>query len=163
MKGTHYRKNSPGMLPGLLLMVLLLFAGIALYFFFSPRQETVTIGVARWGSNPEFGRSIEGFKQGLAEHGYIEGKNVRFIIKNPETDLNQQRQIIKSFIKAKVDLIFSLTTPGTIVAKEETERMKNPIPVVFSVCTYPVESNLIASLKSSENNLVGTRNYVPFS
>ena len=70
------------------------------------------IGVARWGGNPEFGRSVEGFKEGLAENGFLEGKNVRFIIENPETDIDKQRQIIQSFIQAKVDLIYSLTTPG---------------------------------------------------
>ena len=37
------------------------------------------------------------------------------------------------------------------------------IPIVFSIVTYPVESGVIASLESSGNNLVGTRNYVPAS
>ncbi len=124
--------------------------------------KVVTVGVARWGSNPSFGFSIDGFKKGLADNGYIEGDNIRFVIKNPENDLKTQREIIGSFISDKVDLIYSLTTPGTVVAKDMTGKMDNPIPVVFSICTYPVESNLIASLESSENNLVGTRNYVPF-
>ncbi len=121
-----------------------------------------TIGIARWSGVAEFDRSVEGFKQGLAENGYVEGKNVRFIIKNPEADGDKQREIINAFIADKVDLIYSLTTPGTAIAKDITAKMAKPIPVVFSVCTYPVESNLIASLESSKNNLVGTRNYVPF-
>ena len=159
----NHLKNDAKIWVGLSLLGLLIIGGMAIYFLKSTKQEMVTIGIARWGGNPEFGRSIEGFKKGLAENGYEEGKNVRFIIENPETNLDKQRQIINSFIQAKVDLIFSLTTPGTIVAKELTNQMENPIPVVFSVCTYPVESDLIASLESSENNLVGTRNYVPFS
>lgn len=125
-------------------------------------EKSVTIGIARWGANPEFGRSLDGFKQGLAANGYVEGKNVQFIVKNPENDLDKQRKIIGAFIADKVDLIYSLTTPGTVIAKEMTAKMSKPIPVVFSICTYPVESNLIASLESSGNNLVGTRNYVPF-
>lgn len=125
----------------------------------SAPPEVFTIGIARWGENPEFARSVEGFKEGLAENGFVEGQNVGFIIENPETDLDKQRKIIESFVKAKVDLIYSLTTPGTLVAKEGTSQ----IPIVFSICTYPVESNLIDSLESSGNNLVGTRNYVPFS
>ncbi|MBF0351653.1 MAG: ABC transporter substrate-binding protein [SAR324 cluster bacterium] len=125
------------------------------------KEHILTVGVAQWGSNPEFARSVDGFKEGLEEHGYIEGNNVRFIVKNSEADLEKQRAIIDSFIQAKVDLIYSLTTPGTMIAKELTSKMENPIPVVFSICTYPVESGLIDSLKSSGNNLVGTRNYVP--
>jgi putative ABC transport system substrate-binding protein len=125
--------------------------------------KMITVGVARWAADAEYDRSIEGFKQGLALKGYIEGNNITYIEKNPETDLTKQRAIIEGFIKQDVDLIFSLTTPGTIIAKELTGEMQNPIPVVFSVCTYPVESNLITSLTDSGNNLVGTRNYVPFS
>ena len=120
-------------------------------------EKIVTIGIAGWGSNPEFMRNIEGFKDGLAENGYVEGENVQFIVEIPETDLDVQREIIQSFIDADVDLIFSITTPGTLVAKE----MTNEIPIVFSVNTFPVESGVIDSLESSGNNIVGTRNYVP--
>lgn len=141
---------------------VLVLGGIGAYYFGPWSKKMVTIGIARWNDNPSFGRSIDGFKQGLAENGYKEGENVRFIIKDPHANLDKQREIISSFISEDVDLIYSLTTPGTAIAKDITAKMKKPIPVVFSICTYPVESNLIASLESSENNLVGTRNYVPF-
>ena len=119
-------------------------------------EKVKTIGIARWGANPEFTRNVEGFKDGLAEKGYVEGDNVKFIIKNPETDLEVQREIIQSFIDTEVDLIFSITTPSTLVAKE----MTSEIPIVFSVATFPVESDIIESLESSGNNIVGTRNYI---
>lgn len=119
-------------------------------------RQVAVVGIARWGGNPEFSRNVQGFKDGMAEKGYVEGENVRFVIRNPETDLAVQRQIIQSFIDEKVDLIFSITTPSTLIAK----KMTSEIPVVFSVATFPVESGLVASLECSENNLVGTRNYI---
>ena len=136
--------------------VLIGFLGLSLTPKTPPEKKMFTVGIARWGSNPEFTRNVKGFKAGLAKKGYIEGLNVSFIIKNPETDLDIQRQIIQSFIDEKVDLIFSITTPSTLVAK----KMTSEIPIVFSVCTFPVESDLIESLESSGNNLVGTRNYI---
>ena len=148
---------------GLLIVSLVVVGIISVYAVTSSNPKMTTIGVARWGGNPEFDRSIEGFKRGLANKGYIEEENIRFIVKNPEADLAKQHEIISYFVQEKVDLIYSLTTPGTIVAKEITNQMSSPIPVVFSICTYPVESGLIASLENSGNNLVGTRNYVPFS
>jgi len=153
-----------GLKNGILIAIVgvLILGGIGAYYFGPSTKEMVTIGIARWSDNPEFGRSVDGFKQGLAKNGYKEGENVRFIVKDPQANLDRQREIISSFVADDVDLIFSLTTPGTVIAKEITGKMENPIPVVFSVCTYPVESNLIASLESSKNNLVGTRNYVPF-
>ncbi len=145
----------------LLAASLAVIGGLAVYAPWTG-PEMVTVGIARWATNSEFDRSIKGFKQGLADHGYVEGKNIRFILKSSEADLALQHEIIESFIQEDVDLIFTLTTPGTLVAQELTGQMTNPIPVVFSVCTYPVESGLIASLDQSDNNLVGTRNYVPF-
>ncbi|MEJ1470497.1 MAG: ABC transporter substrate binding protein [Candidatus Sedimenticola sp. (ex Thyasira tokunagai)] len=109
------------------------------------RTDTKSVGISGWGTNPEFGRSIAGFKEGLAENGFVEGENIRFILKNSETDTVIQRQIIESFAKEEVDLIFSLTTPGTLIAKEVTDT----IPIVFSVVTYPVEAGVIHSLDSS--------------
>jgi len=137
-------------------VIVIGFLGLSLTHKTPSEKQMLKIGIARWGSNPEFTRNVEGFKAGLAEKGYVEGVNVSFVIKSPETDLEVQRQIIQSFIDEKVDLIFSITTPGTLVAKE----MTSEIPIVFSVCTFPVESNIIESLEGSGNNIVGTRNYI---
>jgi len=143
---------------------VVLLVGVVAYFSLNRSQTEnggtgVTIGIARWGANPEFTRNTQGFKDGLAENGYREEENVEFIIRNPETDLEAQKEIIQSFIDAKVDLIFSITTPGTLVAKE----MTSEIPIVFSVNTFPVESGVIESLESSGNNIVGTRNFISFA
>jgi putative ABC transport system substrate-binding protein len=141
------------------LIILLLAAGTFFSIGYDSSSATKIIGISGWGSNPEFSRCIAGFKTGLAENGFVEGDNLRFILENSETDLEVQRRIIESFVKERADLIFSLTTPGTLIAKEVTQT----IPIVFSVVTYPVESGVIHSLESSGNNLVGTRNYVPLS
>jgi len=136
--------------------ILIGFGGFVLTQKTSPEKKMFTIGIARWNSDPTYNGNVEGFKEGLAEMGYVEGENVKFIIKTPESDLEIQRQIIQSFIDEKVDLIFSITTPGTLVAK----KMTSEIPIVFSVCTFPVESDIVESLESSGNNTVGTRNYI---
>ncbi len=149
-------------LTGILISIFVI-GGLVFNYLKPQSNGVITIGISRWGGNPEFGRSVAGFKEALQENGYIEGQNIQYLERNSETDIVRQRQIIQSFIDDKVDLIYSLTTPGTLIAKELTEQYKNPIPVVFSICTYPVESKLIASLKTSGNHLVGTRNYVPFT
>ncbi len=134
--------------------ILLIIIGVA--FLFSPRQKPIVIGVAQWGTNPDYARNVQGFKDALAAKGYQENKNIRFLEGNAESNIEKQREIIESFVRAEVSLIYSLTTPGTLVAKGVTKT----IPIVFSIVTYPVEANLIRSLESSGNNLVGTRNYI---
>lgn len=121
-----------------------------------PESEIVIIGISQWVSNQEYTANIRGFKDGLAEKGYVEGQNVYFIIENPEIDEERQREIIQSFIDRDVDLFYSLTTPGTLIAKE----MIKDKPIVFSIVTFPVEAGVIDALESSGNNLVGTRNYI---
>lgn len=145
----------------IILIVIIIITVIGFYFWQLRSQTTeeekmITIGIGQWVSNPEYERNIQGFKDGLAEQGYIEGQNIIFIIENPEADKTKQREIIQSFIDKKVDLVYSLTTPGTLIAKE----MIQDTPIVFSIVTYPVEANVISAIESSGNNLVGTRNYI---
>lgn len=117
------------------------------------------IGVAPWNNTPEMLEAVHGFKDGMAEEGFINGKNIKYLQQSADSKIEKQIDIIQSFIHLNVNLIFTLTTQGTLVAKE----MTNQIPIVFSVVTYPEEENIIDSLVSSKNNLVGTLNYLPLA
>ena len=68
-----------------------------------------------------------------------------------------QRTIIQDFVATNVDLIYSLTTPGTLITKE----MVSNIPIVFSIVTFPAEAGVVGGMASSGNNLVGTSNWIP--
>ena len=85
---------------GIIAAVLIGYLGLSLTQKTPPEKKMFTIGIARWNSDPTYGGNVEGFKEGLAEKGYVEGDNVKFIIKTPESDLNIQRQIIGSFVEA---------------------------------------------------------------
>ena len=120
------------------------------------QDRLVKIGIARWVETSDFDDNIQGFKDSLEEYGFFEGVNVEYIEKNPNADKSKQREIIQEFIDQDVDIIYSLTTPSTLIAKEMTQ----DIPIVFSIVTYPVGANIIESFESSGNNLVGTSNFV---
>lgn len=113
-----------------------------------------TIGLAVWSGYPQ---SVQGFKDGLAEQGLNEGEQVTFIEGDVGADKDLQIQVANRFKSAKVDLVYSLTTPGTTILKEI---MNSYTPIVFSIVTYPADSGLIESFEYSGNNLVGTSNYV---
>jgi putative tryptophan/tyrosine transport system substrate-binding protein len=119
-------------------------------------ETTYRIGIARWVTNEEYDRNITAFKTALADAGYIEGVNVIYMEENPNADRDVQRTIIQDFVDSDIDLIYSLTTPGTLIAKE----IALEIPIVFSIVTFPVESGLIESMAVSGNNLVGTSNWI---
>lgn len=124
---------------------------------FDEHGHSAKIGIARWVESSDFDENIQGFKESLEDYGFIEGENIEYFEKNPNGDKLKQREIIQEFIEKDVDVIFSLTTPGTLIAKEMTQ----DIPIVFSIVTFPVGANIIESYESSGNNLVGTSNFIP--
>lgn len=98
--------------------------------------------------------NIDGFKAGMAELGYQEGKNIVYDYKNAEGNIDLINEYAKSFVVQRVDLIFSDTSPATQAAKEATAN--STIPVVFSMVADPLRAGFIASIQSSGNNLTGT-------
>jgi len=117
-------------------------------------ERTYKVGISVWTGYPT---SVKGFKEAMATSGLIEGKNVKYLYGKSGLNPEKQREIALDFKKAEVDLIYSLTTPGTIIIKEI---MPQTTPIVFSIVTYPADSGLIESFEYSGNNLVGTSNYV---
>jgi len=131
---------------------------IFLFILLSPMHAISTeykIGLAVWSGYPD---CVKGFKDGLASKGLIDGKQIRFIQGELGADKILQRKVANGFKVQNVDLVFTLTTPGTTIVKDV---MPNTTPLVFSIVTYPADSGLIESFEYSGNNLVGTSNYVP--
>jgi len=121
---------------------------------FAQGDKTYTIGLSVWTGYPA---NIKGFKEAMAIGGFIEGKNVHYLYGKSGASKEKQRQIAESFKAAGVDLVYTLTTPGTSIIKEV---LPEQTPIVFSIVTYPADSGLIESFDYSGNNLVGTSNYV---
>ena len=121
---------------------------------YSQSERIYKIGISVWTGYPS---SVKGFKEALETGGLVECKNVEYLYGKSGADREKQQQIIRDFKEAKVDLVYSLTTPGTTIAKEI---MPETTPIVFSIVTYPADSGLIDSFEYSGNNLVGTSNYV---
>jgi putative ABC transport system substrate-binding protein len=142
-------------------IIILLFIGVALgtiYYFFSSQKPPsfYKIGISRWNDNSELVAAIQGFKDGLAEFGFYEGKNISFIIKNPDSNVEKQIKIIQSFVEEKMNIIFTLTTQGTLVAKGIT----TSIPIVFSDVSYPNQTGIINESQLNKTNLIGSLNYI---
>jgi len=112
------------------------------------------IGVSEWTGYPD---SVKGFKDSMTKGGFVEGRNVVYLDQQSGLNPSSQQEIAQSFKDAGVDLVYSLTTPGTLIMKQT---MPQNTPIVFSIVTYPDDSGLIESFDYSGNNLVGTSNYV---
>jgi putative ABC transport system substrate-binding protein len=94
---------------------------------------------------------IEGFRQGLREHGYVEGKNI--VVEYRWADGNEQRlrAIVAELIRVKVDLIVASAPAATRAAKEAA----TTIPIVMVLVADPVAFEFVASLARPGGNVTG--------
>jgi len=116
----------------------------------APKTKTYTIGVVNPSPNQD--DTIKGFKEGMTELGYVEGKNVTYIYNGP-VSADKLDAAAQDLVKAKVDLILALTTPATKAAQKATAG--TDIAVVFIPVTDPVGAGIVASLTKPGGNTTG--------
>jgi putative ABC transport system substrate-binding protein len=110
------------------------------------------IGFLTANRSDAFPNYIAAFREGLAEAGFVEGKNVTIEFRFAEQRLERVPALAMDLIRSKVAVI--LTTGGDVpamVAKGAT----STIPIVFLTGFDPVESGLVASLNRPGGNLTG--------
>ncbi|MCP4297702.1 MAG: hypothetical protein GY786_19050 [Proteobacteria bacterium] len=100
--------------------------------------------------------TIEGFKQEMAQMGYIEGKNVLYVSRSAKGDVKRMKEIAEEFAKSDIDLLFTTTNGGVIAANKALEG--KDVPVVFTIVLAPVTSGVVDSLSTPSNNITGVRN-----
>jgi putative ABC transport system substrate-binding protein len=114
-------------------------------------NKTYAVGVIN--VVPDLDQALAGFKDGMTELGYIEGKNIRYIYDGPTTDMSKLSAAAQTLTAAKVDLILSITTPATLAAKQAAAG--NGPPVVFAVVTDPVGAGIVDSMQHPGGHITG--------
>src|SRR5262249_20126348 len=111
--------------------------------------------VARIGvlavSAADFAPRIEAFRNGLREHGYVEGKNIVFEYRCAEGKLDRLPDLAAELVALKVDVIVTASTPAVQAAKKAT----SAIPIVFAAVGDPVAAGLVESLARHGQNVTG--------
>src|SRR5262245_15408042 len=72
---------------------------------------------------------LQGFRQGLRDFGYVEGKNVVVDYRWAEGRYERLTELANALVQSKVDLIVTHGTPGTHAAKQATQT----IPIVMAI------------------------------
>jgi putative ABC transport system substrate-binding protein len=96
----------------------------------------------------------DSFKSKMTELGYIEGKNIIYDIQRTNFEPDREEQILKKFVKDKVDLIFTFPTEVSMAAKAAAQGTN--IPVLF--CFANIEdTGLVQSVRQPSGNITGVR------
>jgi putative ABC transport system substrate-binding protein len=89
---------------------------------------------------------------GLAETGYVEGRNVAFEYRMAEDHYERLPALANDLVRRRVAVIFTAgNVPTALAAKAATQ----VLPIVFSIGADPVESGLVASLARPGGNITG--------
>jgi putative ABC transport system substrate-binding protein len=91
------------------------------------------------------------FNRGLAEAGYVVGRNVNLEYRSAGTDRDRLRLLAAEFVSQQVAAIVAATGNSAHAAKAATQT----IPIVFFMGGDPVEEGLVASLRRPGGNATG--------
>jgi putative ABC transport system substrate-binding protein len=101
-------------------------------------------------------KRLEVFKQGLAELGYIEGKNIRIEYREAVLDA-EYHGVMADLVDRKVDMILAANVAATQAAATATKT----IPIVMMAVFDPVGIGVVKSLERPGTNATGTTMYAP--
>src|SRR5947207_10316477 len=102
-------------------------------------------------SDPEGKAQFSGFTQGLAELGWVEGRNLRMEVRWGRGDIDRIRTFAKELVALQPDVILAHGTPVTAALHGETRT----IPIVFVTVSDPVGDGFVAGLPHPGGNITG--------
>ena len=94
---------------------------------------------------------VAAFAQRLRELGWIEGRTITIEVRWAEGRPERFAEIAAEFVRLKVDVILTQTTPAVLAAKQAT----SVIPIVFATAGDPVGTGVVASLARPGGNITG--------
>lgn len=109
------------------------------------------IGFLGVGSPSGFASRLEGFRQGLRDLGYVEGKTIAIEYRWAEGHYERLPELAAELVRAKVDLIVTHATPGSLAAKHAT----TTVPIVMALVGDPVAAGLVDGVAKPGGNITG--------
>ncbi len=120
--------------------------------------KTYVIGLAQFAEHPSLDNCREGFIQGLAEEGFVEGVNVRFDYQNAQADTSISAQIAAS-MAVQCDLVCAVATPVAMACFNSCEDAG--IPVIYTAVSDPIGAKLANKDGTGVGNITGTSDELP--
>ena len=134
---------------------LVLCALLLAYCFSAAAQQPAKIPrigyLSATGDSSNPGPIVDGFRQGLQNLGYIEGKNIVVEYRYYEGKLDRVSGLVAELVQLRVNVLIVGALPAIRAAKQATKT----IPIVVVTSQDPVAAGLIDSLAHPGGNITG--------
>jgi putative tryptophan/tyrosine transport system substrate-binding protein len=114
-----------------------------------PQKTGVLMGVAE--SDPEGQARIAAFRQGLADLGWADGRNLHLEYRWAAGDVDRIRAYAAELVALAPDVLVGNGTPALTALRDATRS----IPIVFVVVNDPLGQGFIANLARPGGNITG--------
>jgi putative ABC transport system substrate-binding protein len=117
------------------------------------QPTTPVVGLLNHGSSPDNSADrLRAFRQGLAETGFVEGRNLAIEFRWANNQIDRLPDLAADLVRRRVNVIATpASTPSSLAAKAAT----STIPIVFGIGTDPVQIGLVASFNRPGGHITG--------
>lgn len=127
-------------------------AATALPFAARAAQTVPVIGlVSAAASGSGYAGPVAAFRKGLAEAGFVEGRDVTIEYRWAAGALERLPALVADLVARQVKVIVATSTPAALAAKAAT----TTIPIVFETAADPIPVGLVTSLNRPGGNITG--------
>ncbi|WP_279083685.1 ABC transporter substrate-binding protein [Lactobacillus apis] len=114
------------------------------------------VGVLQVVQHPSLDKAYKGFKKGLKEEGYVEGKNLKIDYQNAQNNQDNLKSMSEKLVNEKSDLMLGIATP----AAQSLANTSQDIPIVVTAVTDLKAAKLVKSDTKPGKNVTGTTDMV---
>lgn len=121
------------------------------------RNSKPVVGVLTMMHHPALDQIYRGFRAGLAQEGYHNGKNIKIEYQNANGDQSNLKTMADKLVNDHAKVMLGITTP----AAQALANSSKSIPVVMGGIGDPVGARLVKSMKHPGGNVTGVQSDNP--
>ena len=121
------------------------------------RAQDVTVAVTAIVEHPALDAVRDGVRDALAEAGYKDGENLKFLYESAQGNPATAAQIARQFVGEDPSVIVPISTPSAQAVVSSTR----DIPVVFTAVSDPLAAQLVKDMEKPGGNVTGLSDMSP--
>ena len=143
-----------------LLLVVLLMCSLVMFGCTENGEDVPVVGVLQLVTHGALDNARVGFVEGLKSAGYIDGQNIKLVVKNPEADTPTLNQMATDLVRS-CDLVLAIATPAATALQSAAKAQGKDIPILFTAVTDAEDAQLVVSNANPGGNITGTSDMNP--